>query len=68
MNVQRLLIALGLLILMAGITWPILSRSGLGRLPGDVVILRGNTSFYFRLVTCLLVSIVLSALFWLFNR
>jgi len=67
MNVQRLLIALGLLILMAGIAWPILSRSGLGRLPGDVVIPRGNT-FYFPLVTCLLVSIALSVLFWLFNR
>jgi hypothetical protein len=68
MNVQRLLIALGLLILMAGIAWPILSRRGLGRLPGDVVIHRGNTSFYFPLVTCLLVSIALSALFRLFNR
>ena len=68
MNVQRLLIALGLLILMAGIAWPILSRSGLGRLPGDVVIHRDNTSSYFPLVTCLVVSIVPSALFWLFNR
>jgi hypothetical protein len=68
MNVQRLLIALGLLILMAGIAWPILSRGGLRRLPGDVVIHRGNTSFYFPLVTCLLVSIALSALFRLLNR
>jgi hypothetical protein len=49
------------------IAWPILSRSGLGRLPGDVVIHRGNT-FYFPLVTCLLVSIALSVLFWPFNR
>jgi hypothetical protein len=40
----------------------------LGRLPGDVVIHRGNTSFYFPLVTCLLASIALSVLFWLFNR
>ena len=53
---------------MAGIAWPILSRSGLRRLPGDVVIHRGNTSFYFPLVTCLLVSIALSALLRLFNR
>jgi Protein of unknown function (DUF2905) len=45
-----------------------LSRSGLGRLPGDVVIHRDNTSSYFPLVTCLVVSIVPSALFWLFNR
>jgi hypothetical protein len=59
MNVQRLLIALGLLILMAGIAWPILSRRRRDP-PRQHVLLP--------LVTCLLVSIVLSALFWLLNR
>jgi Protein of unknown function (DUF2905) len=68
MNVQRVLIGLGLLILIVGIAWPMLSRSGLGRLPGDIVVNRGNTTFYFPLVTCLVVSIVVSALLWLFNR
>jgi hypothetical protein len=68
MNVQRVLIGLGLLILNVGIAWPMLSRSGLGRLPGDIVVNRGNTTFYFPLVTCLIVSIVLSVLLWLFNR
>jgi hypothetical protein len=68
MNVQRVLIGLGLLILIVGIAWPMLSRSGLGRLPGDIVVNRGNTTFYFPLVTCLIVSIVLSVLLWLFNR
>jgi hypothetical protein len=61
-------IGLGLLILIVGIAWPMLSRSGLGRLPGDIVVNRGNTTFYFPLVTCLIVSIVLSVLLWLFNR
>jgi DUF2905 family protein len=65
---QRLLIGIGLAFLVAGIAWPLLSRVELGRLPGDIVIQRGNTSFYFPLVTCILVSIVLSALMWLFNR
>lgn len=65
---QRLLIGIGLAFLLAGIAWPLLSRIGLGRLPGDIAIQRGNTSFYFPLVTCILVSIVLSALMWLFNR
>jgi Protein of unknown function (DUF2905) len=37
-------------------------------LPGDFVIQRGNISFYFPLVTCIVVSIVLSALMWLLNR
>ena len=58
----------GLLILIVGIAWPMLSRSGLGRLPGDIVVNRGNTTLYFPLVTCPIVSIVLSVLLWLFNR
>jgi hypothetical protein len=53
---------------LAGIAWPLLSRIGLGRLPGDIVIQRGSTSFYFPLVTCIVISIVLSALMWLLNR
>ena len=65
---QRLLIGIGLALVLAGIAWPLLSRIGLGRLPGDVVIQRGSTSFYFPLVTCIVISIVLSALMWLLNR
>lgn len=65
---QRVLIGIGLALLLAGVAWPLLSRIGLGRLPGDIVVQRGNTSFYFPLVTCILISIALSALMWLFNR
>ena len=61
MDMQRFLIGLGLVILVAGIAWPLLSRIGLGRLPGDIVIHRGGTTFYFPLVTCIIISIVLSA-------
>jgi hypothetical protein len=68
MDVQRFLIALGLVILAAGVLWPVLSRMGLGRLPGDIMVHRGGSTFYFPLVTCIVVSVVLSALFWLFNR
>jgi Protein of unknown function (DUF2905) len=68
MDVQRLLIGLGLVILVIGVTWPILSRIGLGRLPGDIVFQRGGATFYFPLVTCIITSTILSALFWLFNR
>jgi Protein of unknown function (DUF2905) len=39
---------------------------GLGRLPGDIM--RGGATFYFPLVTCIILSLALSALFWLFNR
>jgi hypothetical protein len=68
MDMQRFLIGLGLVILIVGIAWPIFSRIGLGRLPGDILIQRGGTSFYFPLVTCIIISIALSAIFWLFNR
>jgi len=68
MDMQRFLIGLGLVILVAGIAWPLLSRIGLGRLPGDILVQRGGASFYFPLVTCIIISIVLSIVFWLFNR
>ena len=65
---SRFLIVLGLLIVALGVLWPILTRLGLGRLPGDIVIQRGNFSFYFPLATCIIVSVLLSVVFWLFNR
>jgi len=65
---QRLLIGFGLALVLAGIAWPLLSRIGLGRLPGDIMIQRGSSSFYFPLATCIVISIVLSALMWLLNR
>jgi hypothetical protein len=68
MDIQRFLIGLGLVVLFAGLAWPWLGRIGLGRLPGDILIQRDGTTFYFPLATCLLISIVLSGLFWLFNR
>ncbi len=64
----RFLIVLGLVILVVGLLWPYLSKLGLGRLPGDIVIERGNTTYYFPLVTCLLLSVVLSLILWVANR
>jgi hypothetical protein len=64
----RALIALGLVILVVGLLWPYLGRIGLGRLPGDLVIERENMTFYFPLMTCLLISVVLSLVFWVVNR
>jgi len=64
----RWLVAIGLVLILVGLLWPFLSKLGLGRLPGDIVIERGNFRFYFPIVTCLIVSIVLSFFFWLLNR
>lgn len=64
----RFLITLGIVILAIGLLWPYLSRMGLGRLPGDIVIERENLTFYFPLTTCLLLSVLLSLVFWIVNR
>jgi len=62
--VGLILVAAGVLLLMFGARLP----GHLGRLPGDIVIRRKNSVFYFPLVTCLLISVVLSFLAWLFGR
>jgi hypothetical protein len=64
----RFLIITGLILLVAGLLWPYLAKLGLGRLPGDIVIERGNTTFHFPIVTSLLLSLVLSAVLWLIGR
>ena len=57
-----------LVILVLGLAWPLLSKLGLGRLPGDIVIERENFTLYFPIVTSLLVSILLSLVLWFINR
>jgi hypothetical protein len=59
----RFLIMLGLVLLVLGLLWPWLSQIGLGRLPGDIVIERENVTFYFPLMTCLLLSVPFSLVF-----
>jgi hypothetical protein len=68
MDIRRLLIVLGLALLVGGLLWPFLTRLGLGRLPGDIVVERPNFRFYFPLATSILLSVFLSLLFWLFRR
>ena len=64
----RFLIVLGLAILVVGLLWPYLGKLGLGRLPGDIVIERENGTVYVPLVTCLLLSLLLSLVLWVVNR
>ncbi len=64
----RTLIVLGAVLIVAGLLWPWILKLGLGRLPGDIAIERGGFRFYFPIVTCLLVSLVVSAVLWLFRR
>jgi hypothetical protein len=65
---QRFLIILGIVLVAAGFLWPFIQRLGLGRLPGDIVIERTGFTFYFPLVTSIIVSVVLSLVLWLFSK
>ncbi len=65
---RTVLIVAGAILLFVGLAWPVLTRLGLGRLPGDIVVARGNFRFYFPIVTSLLISAVLTLVVWLFRR
>jgi hypothetical protein len=66
---QRTLIVIGLAIVAAGLLWPWIARLGLGRLPGDIRIEGENGGgFYFPVVTCLVISVLLSLVLWLLRR
>jgi hypothetical protein len=65
--VRTLLLVLGLVFVLMAILWPILSKY-LGRLPGDVVVRRPGFTFVFPIVTCLVLSLLFSLLFWIFRR
>lgn len=65
---QRWLIAVGLLLVAAGLLWPWLSRLPWGRLPGDISIERPGFGFYFPLATSIVVSIIVSLVLWWIGR
>jgi Protein of unknown function (DUF2905) len=65
---SRTLILIGLAIVLVGVLWPLVARLGIGRLPGDIVIHRGNFTLYFPLTTMILVSLALSMVLWFLNR
>ncbi|HXG02027.1 MAG TPA: DUF2905 domain-containing protein [Candidatus Binatia bacterium] len=68
-DVGKLLVALGLLIAAVGVLLMLVGRvPWIGRLPGDIHIERGNWTFYFPLATSLLLSLVLTLIFWLVGR
>ena len=65
--VRGLLIAAGVALLAAGLLWPFLSRY-VGRLPGDIVVRKPGVTFAFPIVTCIVISIILTLVLWLFRR
>lgn len=65
---QRFLVVTGLILLIAGLAWPWLSKLPFGRLPGDIHIVREGFSFHFPIVTSIVVSALVSLLLWIFRR
>jgi hypothetical protein len=64
----KLIIIAGIVLIAVGLAWLLGERLGLGRLPGDIVIERENVHIYIPLMTSLIVSVVLSLVFWYFTR
>ncbi|MFN0168985.1 MAG: DUF2905 domain-containing protein [Bryobacteraceae bacterium] len=66
----RTLIYLGIALIVAGVLWSLGERLPirLGRLPGDIEVRGKNGVFYFPLTTCVLLSVILSFVLWLFRR
>lgn len=61
----KALVVFGVILIVAGaVLWKTGGLGGLGRLPGDILIQKGNSTFYFPIVTCLVISVVLSLIAW----
>jgi hypothetical protein len=64
----QILVTIGVVLVLMGLLWPVLQKLGLGRLPGDIVVQKENFRFYFPLASSIIVSLILTVLFWLFRR
>jgi Protein of unknown function (DUF2905) len=62
------LVIIGIIFILVGAAWPWLSKMGLGHLPGDIHIERKGFSFYFPATTGIIISVVLSVLFWISRK
>ncbi len=67
-DLGKMLFILGLVLMVVGaVLWKTGGLGGLGRSPGDIFVQKGGTSFYFPIVTCIVISVVLTLLSWLFR-
>ena len=64
---QKILIIIGIIILALGLLYPYLKKIGLGQLPGDIIYKSDNSTFFFPIVTCIIISVVLTVIFNLFK-
>jgi hypothetical protein len=64
---QKILIIIGIIILVLGLLYPFLKKIGLGQLPGDIIYKSDNSTFFFPIVTCIIISVILTVIFNLFK-
>ncbi len=62
------LITIGIVLIVIGLAWPLITKLGLGSLPGDIKIVRKGFVFYFPLTTCIIISAVITLIIWIFRR
>ena len=65
---QKTLITIGLTVLVIGLLWPWLKHIPLGRLPGDIVVSKPNLKVFFPVTSMILISVILSLIFYLFRK
>ena len=66
-NMQKILIIIGIILLIIGLLYPYIKKLGLGQLPGDILFKTGNSTFFFPVMTCLIISIILTIIYNLFK-
>tara|TARA_Y100001970_G_C14064918_1_gene766149 strand:- start:495 stop:692 length:198 start_codon:yes stop_codon:yes gene_type:complete len=64
---QKILIIIGIILLIIGILYPYIKKLGFGQLPGDIIFKTGSSTFFFPIVTCIIISIILTVIFNLFK-
>ena len=62
------LITIGVILIVLGLAWPLLTKLGLGSLPGDIKLERKGFNFYFPVTTSILISAVITLVLWIFRR
>jgi len=65
---QKIIIIVGILLVIVGLLWPLLTKIPLGRLPGDIIVNRPTVKIFVPIATMVLVSIIISVLLWLFRK
>lgn len=67
-NVQKIIIAAGIIIILIGLTWPWLSKLPFGKLPGDIVVDKPSFKFFFPITSMIILSIIISVIVWLIRK